>query len=70
MREETLLLEAADALARRNTAEAAVTEAVDALHMALAELQRHGFDLNEIAELLEVEPSDINASGSSRRPGG
>ena len=70
MREETLLLEAADALARRNTAEAAVTEAVDALNMALDELQRHGFDLNEIAELLEVEPSEINASGSSRRAGG
>ncbi len=70
MREETLLLEAAAALTRRNTAEAAVAEAVDALNLALDELQRHGFDVNEIAELLEVDPSEISASGSSRRAGG
>ena len=68
--EETLLLEAADALAHRHAAEAAVAAAVDALNATLDELQRHGFDLIEIAELLEVDPSEISASGSSRRVGG
>jgi DNA repair ATPase RecN len=68
--EETLLLEAADALARRNSAEALVAEAVESLNAALDELQRHGFDINDIAELLEIDPSEINAGGSSRRVGG
>jgi hypothetical protein len=67
--EETLILEAADALARRNTAEAAVTAAAEALTAALDELQRHGFELNEIAELLEVDPLEITGGGPSRRPG-
>jgi hypothetical protein len=67
--EESLILQAADALARRNTAEVAVAEAVEALTAALDELQRHGFEPNEIAELLEVDPSEITGAASSRRTG-
>jgi hypothetical protein len=68
--EETLILQAADALARRNAAEVAVAEAVEALTAALDELQRHGFEPNEIAKLLDVDPSEIGGAASSRRSGG
>ena len=71
--EETLILEAADALARRNAAELAVTEAADALTVALDELQRLGFDLNQVAELLDVELSgpgyNRRVFGRNARPG-
>ncbi len=65
--EETLILDAAEALARRNTAELAVAEAVEALTAALDELQRHGFELNEVAGLLDVDPSELGGTGSLRR---
>lgn len=65
--EELLILACADALARRNAAESAVTEASEALNTALEELQRHGFELNQVAELLDVDPSELNRTGSSRR---
>jgi hypothetical protein len=68
--EETLILEAADALARRNAAELAVTEAADALTTALDELQRLGFDLNQVAELLDVDASELSGPGYSRRVSG
>ena len=68
--EETLILEAADALARRNAAELAVTEAADALTTALDELQRLGFDLNQVAELLDVDASELSGPSYNRRVSG
>jgi hypothetical protein len=65
--EETLILEAADSLARRNAAEVAVTEASEALTGTLEELQRLGFDLNQVAELLDVDPAELTGTGFSRR---
>lgn len=62
-----MILAAADALARRNAAESAVAEAMEALNGTLEELQRHGFELNQVAELLDVDPSELNRTGSSRR---
>jgi hypothetical protein len=70
VREENLIIEAADALARRRIAEDAVSDATDALVGALAQLEQLGFALADIAELLEVEPSELTAGGSSRRSGG
>ena len=67
MREENLILDVADALARRNAAEVALSEAQEVLTAALEELQRHGFQLTEIAQLLEVDPGDITGTGPSRR---
>jgi hypothetical protein len=65
--EETLILEAADSLARRNTAEAAANEASEALTATLEELQRLGFDLNQVAELLDVDAAELSGSGYNRR---
>jgi hypothetical protein len=62
-----LILAAADALARRNAAESAVAEAMEVLNGTLEELQRHGFELNQVAELLDVDPSELNRTGSARR---
>jgi hypothetical protein len=69
VREETLIVQAADALSRRYAAEAAVAEASDTLTVALEELQHLGFSIGEIAELLEVDPSELGGSGA-RRPVG
>ena len=65
-----MLIDAAEALPRRNTAELAVAEAVEALTAALDELQRHGFELNEIAGLLDVDPSELGGTVSLRRATG
>lgn len=62
-----MIVAAADALARRNAAESAVAEAMDALNASLDELQRHGFELNQVAELLDVDPPELTRTGSSRR---
>ena len=70
VREETLLVEATEALARRDAAETALSEAIDALTGALEELQRHGFDLAEIANLLEVTPTELTTPATPRRPSG
>jgi hypothetical protein len=67
VREETLIIEAADALARRRTAEDAVADATDALIGSLAQLEQLGFAVADVAVLLEVEPSELTAGGSSRR---
>ena len=60
-----MILEAADAMARRNAAELAVTEAADALTMALDELQRLGFDLNQVAELLDVDAAELSGRATT-----
>jgi hypothetical protein len=65
-----LILDAADALARRNAAELALTEAAEALGATLDELQRHGFELQDVAELLQVDPSELTGTGPSRRLAG
>lgn len=65
--EELLIVAAADALARRNAAESAVAEAMDALNASLEELQRHGFELTQVAELLDVDAAELTRTGSSRR---
>jgi hypothetical protein len=65
--EETLILDVAGALERRNTAELAVAEAVEALTAALDELQRHGFEAQQVAELLGIDASELTGSGSLRR---
>jgi hypothetical protein len=65
--EETLILEAAEALARRNAAELAAAEAAEGLMAALDELQSLGFEVNQVAELLDVDPAELAGSGSNRR---
>ena len=65
-----MILDAADALARRNAAELALTEAAEALGATLDELQRHGFELQDVAELLQVDPSELTGTGPSRRLAG
>ena len=65
-----MILDAADALARKSVAEAALAEALDALNTALEELQRLGFELDEVAELLEVDAPELTGTGSVRRPTG
>jgi hypothetical protein len=62
-----LFLDAADALARRSVAEAAFSEASTALAQAVEELQRHGFEINDIAQLLEVDATELG-SAATRRP--
>jgi hypothetical protein len=62
-----LILEAAEALARRDAAETALSEASDALTGALEQLQRHGFELTEVAALLEVSPTELAGTPGSRR---
>jgi hypothetical protein len=66
-REEVLILDATDALARRRAAETALAESVEALTDALAELQRYGFDLAEIAQLLDSSPTELTGTGGQRR---
>jgi hypothetical protein len=68
-REEALILEAAEALARRDAAEAVVADAVDALNRTLEELERLGFDIHDVAQLLGIDPMQITSSGPTRRPG-
>lgn len=69
LREELLVLEAGDALARRAAAEAASAEASRALNEALDELQQLGFTLDDIATVLDVEVTSIGGvASSSRRP--
>ncbi len=68
--EETLILEAAEALVRRNAAEMAMAEASEALAGALDELQRLGFEVSQVAELLDVEPAELLGPGNSRRVAG
>ena len=63
-----MILDAADAVARRNAAELAVAEATDALNSALDELKRHGFEIDQVAELLEMSPADLTGTGNPRRP--
>ena len=70
VREEALILEAGNALARRVEAESAVSRANDALRAALSELEQLGFRDVDVAELLEIEPSELNEMGSSRRSSG
>jgi hypothetical protein len=65
--EETLILDAAEALARRNAAEMAMAEASEALTGALDELQRLGFEVSQVAELLDVESAELLGPGNSRR---
>src|SRR5579862_2897703 len=65
--EELLILDVASAQARRRAAELALAEAVEALAAALEELQHHGFELNQIAEILQIDPSEISGISSSRR---
>ena len=67
LREEILILEAAESLARREAAERAVGEAAESLTSALDELQRLGFELSEVATLLEITPAELAGTGSSRR---
>jgi DNA repair ATPase RecN len=62
-----LILDVASALARRSAAESALSEAIEALTAALDELQRHGFELNQIAETLQIDASEITGISSSRR---
>lgn len=65
--EEVLILDVASALARRSAAESALAEAVEELTAALDELQRHGFELNQIALVLQIDPAEISGISSSRR---
>ena len=65
--EEVLILDVASALARRSAAESALAEAVEALTAALDELQRHGFELNQIARFYRSTQSEISGISSSRR---
>ena len=65
-----MILEAGNALALRTEAEAAVSQANDALRVALSELEQLGFREADVAALLETDPSELNAMGSSRRPSG
>jgi hypothetical protein len=67
VREETLIVEAADALARRSTAESEVAAAMEVLTGALTELEHLGFALPEVAQLLEVDPSILAGTGPARR---
>jgi hypothetical protein len=62
------MLDAAEAMARRDAAEAAVADAMDSLSRALDELKRLGFDVDEVAELLEVSRADLTGTGSARHP--
>jgi hypothetical protein len=70
VREETLILEAGNALALRTEAEAAVSRANDALRVALSELEQLGFRDVDVAELLEIDPSELNGMTSPRRSSG
>jgi hypothetical protein len=67
-KEEQLILDAAEALARRNAAEAAVGDAMDSLSGALDELKRLGFDVDEVAKILEVPRAELMGTGTPRRP--
>jgi hypothetical protein len=70
VREETLILEAGNALARRTEAEAAVSQANDALRAALSELEQLGFRDADVAALLEIELSELDGMGTPRRSSG
>jgi hypothetical protein len=70
VREETLILEAGNALARRTEAEAAASRANDALRAALSELEQLGFRDSDVAALLEIDPSELDGMGSPRRSSG
>ena len=67
VREETLILEAGNALAARTEAEVAVSRANDALRAALSELEQLGFQDADVAALLGIDPSELNAVASPRR---
>ncbi|HTT91888.1 MAG TPA: hypothetical protein VMF65_20205 [Acidimicrobiales bacterium] len=62
-----MILDVAGALERRNAAELAVADAVEALTTSLDELQRHGFEAQQVAELLGIDPSELAGTGSLRR---
>ena len=66
-REETLVLDAAEALAKRNAAETTAAEAMDSLSGALDELKGLGFDLDEVAELLQASRAELTGTGAARR---
>lgn len=66
-REEALILEAAEALARRDAAEAVVADATDALNRALEELERLGFDADDLAQLLGTDASELISTSPTRR---
>jgi hypothetical protein len=66
-REEVLILEAAEALARRDAAEVVVADAIDALNRALEDLERLGFDADDVAQLLGTDASDLASTSSARR---
>jgi hypothetical protein len=70
VREETLILEAGNALARRTEAETEASRANDALRAALLELEQLGFRDADVAALLEIDPSELNAMGSPKRSAG
>ena len=65
-----MILEAGKALAARTEAEAAVTRANDALKAALVELEQLGFRDVDVASLLEIDPSELDGTGSPRRSSG
>jgi PAS domain-containing protein len=67
-KEEILMLDVAEALARRNAAEAAVADAMASLSTALDELKRLGFDVDEVAELLQVSRAELTGTGTARHP--
>lgn len=65
-----MILEAGNALTRRTEAEAAVSQANDALKAALLELEQLGFRDVDVAALLEIDPSELNGTGLPRRSPG
>ena len=67
VREETLIVQAADALERRIEAEAAVSTATDDLLRALSDLDQLGFAPTDVARILDVEPSVLGATAASVR---
>jgi hypothetical protein len=67
-REEALILEAAEALARRDAAESLAADATEVLNRALEELERLGFAINDVAQLLGISASEFTPVGGARRP--
>jgi hypothetical protein len=66
-REEGLIVQTADALSRRSAAESEVAAATEVLSGVLAELESLGFSVAEVAQLLQVDPSEISGTGFTRR---
>ena len=65
-REERLIVAAADALARRSGALTEIAAADSALETALGELEAMGFRVDEVADILDIDATDLGPTGAGR----